>query len=116
MALVYGKNVAYSGPLYDSAEAEGDKIRIHFKHADGLNAKSGPPTHFQIAGSEGKFVPAEATIEGQSIVVQSPDVDKPVAVRFAWDDTAEPNLFNGAGLPASPFRTDRFPLLTSGKK
>ncbi len=117
LAKTYGKDVAYSGPLYDSCKVEGDKVRIKFKHAeDGLVAKGGKLTHFTIAGKDEKFVPAEAAIDGQTVVVSSDKVKEPVAVRFGWEDTAEPNLFNKAGLPASPFRTDTFKMITEGNK
>ena len=119
LATTYGKSdIAYSGPLYDSMAVEGNKIRIKFKHAAGGLAAHGdkPLSHFTIAGDDEKFVPATAEIDGETLVVSSPDVPKPVAVRFAWDDWAEPNLFNKAGLPASPFRTDTFPMVTAGKK
>ena len=114
LANTYGqKDLVYSGPLYDSHEVEGNKIRIKFKHGTGLKAKDDKPlTHFQIAGEDEKFVDAKATIEGDTVVVTSEAVQKPVAVRFAWSPIAEPNLFNKAGLPASPFRTDNFKLLT----
>lgn len=116
-AAVYGQDVVYSGPLYKSMQVEDKKVRLSFKHADGgLVAKDGELTHFQIAGDDGEFVPAKATIEGETIVVSSDQVEKPAAVRFAWDDVAEPNLFNDAGLPASPFRTDTFPMVTAGKR
>jgi sialate O-acetylesterase len=72
-------------------------------------------THFQVAGEDQKFVPAEAGVDGESIVVHSPEVPKPVAVRFGWDESAEPNLVNASGLPASPFRTDNFPAVTADK-
>jgi len=116
-AAVYGQDVVYSGPLYKSMQVEDNKVRLSFKHAEGgLVAKDGELTHFQIAGDDGEFVPAKATIEGETIVVSSDQVEKPAAVRFAWDDVAEPNLFNAAGLPASPFRTDTFPMVTAGKR
>ena len=117
LAKIHGKQVVYSGPLYESAVVEGNKIRIKFQHADdGLVCKGDRLTHFTIAGEDKKFVPAEAVIDGSTVVVSSPQVDKPVAVRFGWEDTAEPNLFNKAGLPASPFRTDTFPMVTEGNK
>ena len=75
-----------------------------------------PLSHFTIAGEDQKFVPATAEIHGETIVVSSPEVAKPAAVRFAWDQNAEPNLFNKAGLPASPFRTDDWPLVSVGRK
>ncbi|EMR04005.1 sialate O-acetylesterase [Cesiribacter andamanensis] len=96
-----------SGPLYRQMQTEGDKIRLHFDYAEGgLVAKGGALTHFEIAGEDQQFVPAQATIEGSTLVVRAKGVAKPVAVRFAWSNTAEPNLFNRQGLPASSFRTD----------
>jgi len=104
----YGKtDVVVSGPLYDSKVVEEGRIKIKFKHAEGMKARDDKPlTWFAIAGDDKLFVQAEATIEGDTIVVQSPKVPKPLAVRFGWHQLAEPNLVNKAGLPASPFRTD----------
>lgn len=117
-AISYGKKLVHSGPLYREMKAEGSKIRLHFNHVGGgLVAKEGKPlTHFEIAGEDEKFVPATAVIDGESIVVSSDSVAKPVAVRFGWTDTAEPNLFNAEGLPASPFRTDNFKMITAGRR
>lgn len=115
----YGKkDVVYSGPVYDSMEATGNKIRLKFKEVNGgLVAEGGKPlSHFQIAGDDMKFVPATAEIDGETVVVSAAEVEKPAAVRFAWEDTAEPNFFNKAGLPASPFRTDTWPMVTAGRK
>ncbi|MBC7854410.1 MAG: sialate O-acetylesterase [Pirellulaceae bacterium] len=111
-------SLPFSGPLYDSMAVEGNKVRIKFKHGGGLHARGnkGLPTHFTIAGEDQKFVDAKATIEGEAVIVESDQVAKPVAVRFGWNELAEPNLFNGARLPASPFRTDEFPLLTKDAK
>jgi sialate O-acetylesterase len=113
----YGKQgIAYSGPLYRSSQVEGGKIRVSFEHPAGMKARDGKPlTHFQIAGEDQKFVPAEASVDGESILVHSAEVSKPVAVRFGWDESAEPNLVNASGLPASPFRTDTFPAVTADK-
>ncbi|MCK5272711.1 MAG: hypothetical protein KAJ52_09030 [Sedimentisphaerales bacterium] len=103
----YGQSLVYSGPLYKSMQVEGDKIRLFFDHvAGGLVARGGPLTFFTIAGEDEQFVPAQAVIDGETIVVSSDQVPTPVAVRFAWINEAEPNLFNKAALPASPFRTD----------
>lgn len=112
------KDLVYSGPIYDSAAVEGGKIRVKFQHVGGgLVARGDKPlSHFTIAGEDGKFVPAEATIDGDSVLVSAKDVAKPASVRFAWNDTAEPNFFNKEGLPASPFRTDSLPLLTEKNK
>lgn len=120
LAKDYGqKDLVYSGPLYESSAVEGNKIRVKFKHAAGLQAKSGEPQLFTIAGEDMKFVPAKAVIDGETVVVSSDEVAKPVAVRYGWSEWAEPeqyNLFNKAGLPASPFRTDDFPQVTAGRK
>jgi sialate O-acetylesterase len=117
LGTVYGKEVVYSGPLYDSYTIEDNRLRIKFKHAAGLVAKDNAElTHFTIAGEDQKFMPAKATIDGETLVVASDAVPKPVAVRFGWRDDAEPNLFNAAGLPASPFRTDSWPLVTAGAR
>jgi sialate O-acetylesterase len=111
LANTYGKkDLVYSGPLYDSMAVEGDKIRLKFKHTSpGLVSRDGKPlTWFSIAGDDKQFYPADAIIEGDTVVVKSPNVPKPAAVRFGWNKIAEPNLSNKAGLPASPFRTDQW--------
>ena len=97
----------YSGPLFKSMKVEGDKVRIRFAYAEGgLKSRDGKPlTEFEVAGEDGKFVPAEAAIEGESVVVTAKGVDRPTAVRFGWRNTANPNLMNAEGLPASPFQT-----------
>ena len=94
---------------------EGDKIRISFDFDKGLMAKDDELKEFTIAGDDQKFIPANAKIEGNTIVVWSDAVKEPKAVRFAWRNIPKPNLYNGAGLPASPFRTDSWKLTTEGK-
>ncbi len=118
LAKDYGvNNIVYSGPLYKSMEAEGDRIRLFFDLVDGgLVAKGGPLTHFTIAGQDNEFVEANARIDGDTIVVSSDKIEKPVAVRYAWTNDAEPNLFNKANLPASSFRTDDLPGVTVNYK
>jgi len=105
----YGEqDLVYSGPMYQSMKTEGSKIVLSFEHC-GSGLKSlddGPLSQFTIAGIDRKFVPAEAEIDGNTVVVSSPDVAKPTAVRFAWHETAIGNLGNNEGLPAAPFRTD----------
>jgi sialate O-acetylesterase len=111
LAKDYGRQgMVYSGPLYKSMKVEGAAIRIAFDHVSGgLASRDGKPlSHFQIAGADKKFVPAQARIDGDSLVVSADAVKQPVAVRFGWDQVAEPNLMNKAGLPASPFRTDKW--------
>jgi sialate O-acetylesterase len=112
----YGKkNIIVSGPLYKSMQIEGDKIRIYFDFDQGLTAKDGALREFTIAGDDQNFVPAQARIEGHTVVVWSDEVKHPKAVRFAWKNVPHPNLYNEAGLPASPFRTDDWKLITEGK-
>jgi len=113
---VYGEDITYSGPLYKSMSRRDGAIRISFTHADGgLVAKGGKPLKgFAIAGNDQKFYWANARIAGDQVVVSSEDVPDPVAVRYAWADNPVCNLFNEAGLPASPFRTDDWPGVTMG--
>jgi sialate O-acetylesterase len=114
LAKVYGRDVVYSGPITKSMIVEGNKIRLRFDHVGaGLVSRDGKPLiDFTIAGEDKKFVPAAATIDGDTVVVHSDQVATPVAVRYAWYDTATPNLSNKDGLPASPFRTDKWKGVT----
>ncbi len=104
----YGKDVVPSGPLYKSMRSEGDKIIVEFDYVGGgLAARDGERLkRFAIAGADKKFVWADAQIVGDTVVVSSPEVKSPAAVRYAWANNPECNLVNKAGLPASPFRTD----------
>ena len=117
-AIAYGEKIVYSGPVYDSAKVESGKIRLTFKHTGGgLVAKGGDKlTGFAIAGADKTFVWADAQIDGQTVVVSSSAVAKPVAVRYAWAINPECNLCNSDGLPASPFRTDTWPGVTADAK
>lgn len=112
------KELVFSGPLLKAQCIEDGYIRVFFRHVGGgLKTRNGqPPSHFQICGDDEEFVDAEAKIEGDTVVVSSPDVPEPIAVRFAWRDDAEPNLANKDGLPASAFRTDNFKMVTDGAK
>jgi sialate O-acetylesterase len=112
----YGnKKLETSGPIYKSMQIKGDKIVLRFDHAEGLAFQGGAPKEFMIASKDEKFVPAKTIIEGNTIEVWSEEVAKPVAVRFAWKNVPVPNLFNKAGLPASPFRTDNWLVETQDK-
>ena len=108
LATVYGRPVAYQGPVYESMSIEGDKVCIRFAHApDGLTTRDGkPPTCFTIAGPDQVFHPAAVIIQGSTVLVCSNQVRQPLAVRFAWGNTDVPNLINRDGFPASLFRTD----------
>jgi sialate O-acetylesterase len=113
LARDYGRpNLVDSGPRYQGFQVDGDKIRLEFNHVgSGLTTKDGRPlTHFTIAGADQKFVPAEAVIDGGTIVVSSAKVSQPVAVRYGWGNADMPNLANKEGLPSSSFRTDEWPI------
>jgi sialate O-acetylesterase len=109
-ATVYGEKIVYSGPMYRQLTSEGKSLRTWFDHTGGgLKSRDGGAlTGFTIAGADGKFVPADAKIDGGTVVVSSPEVTAPVAVRYAWLDDPVANFINAEGLPASPFRTDRW--------
>jgi sialate O-acetylesterase len=107
---VYSIPVESSGPQFDSIQREGGKLRIRFTHAEGLSSKDGPPKHFAIAAADKHFVWADATIENDSVIVSSQHVPQPMFVRYAWaDNPSGCNLYNAAGLPAAPFRSDATP-------
>jgi sialate O-acetylesterase len=116
-ATVYYRDVEFSGPLYGGMQVEGDKIRLTMRHGEGMKASDGGKLKgFAIAGADKQFIWAEAEINGDHVMVSSPAVKEPVAVRYAWADNPECNLVNGANLPASPFRTDDWPMGASGVK
>ncbi len=103
-ALAYGEKIEWSGPLYRQVTGEGQALRVWFDHANGLTAKDGTLVGFEIAGADGKYVPADAKIEGSAVVVSSPTVVSPVSVRYGWAANPTCNLVNKEGLPASPFQ------------
>ena len=116
-ALAYGDKVVYSGPVYKSKKVDGNKLFLSFDHlGGGLVAKDSKLVGFMIAGDDGKFVDADAIIEGDTVVVTSPMVAKPSDARYGWKNFMTVNLFNKEGLPASPFRTDDTPYTTMPKK
>jgi sialate O-acetylesterase len=109
-AVAYGRDVAYEGPTFDSLSIEGDTAHVRFRNArGGIVAKNWPPSGrsgFEIAGADRRFVEAESRIDGEVIHVRSNLVPTPVAIRFSWKDQPWYHLYNRAGLPAAPFRTD----------
>jgi len=137
LAKDYGKDIAYSGPVYQSMKVDGDKVRLTFDHlGGGLVAQPVPAKYdvntgakqtadlvrnspkselegFAICGEDKQWVWADAKIDGDNVVVWSDKVAKPVAVRYGWANNPNTNLYNKAGLPASPFRTDDFPAATA---
>lgn len=140
LARTYGRSVPYSGPVVKSSAVEGNTIRLQFTHTDGgLVARPLPEKHdlnipegrtaplirnspeselegFAICGKDGQWVWAKARIDGNDVLVWSDSVPEPAAVRYAWADNPTANLYNGAGFPAGPFRTDDFPLTTTPRK
>ena len=117
LADTYKQKVIPSGPLFDRYTVNGNEVRIRFKHADGLKTMDGGPLKgFALAGDDRHFVWADARIEGDTVIVSSPKISKPVAVRYGWADNPIANLYNKAGLPASPFRTDDWPGITAARR
>jgi sialate O-acetylesterase len=126
--LAYGETLVASGPLYRSMKVEGDKIRLTFTETGGGLALGGPPPAyrppevnpaaetellgFQIGPANGVCVPAQAKIDGNTVLVWSDAVPQPATVTYAWDARPQANLYNKEGLPASPFRTDDAPVFT----
>ena len=109
LGKVYDRPIVHCGPIYKSMKIEGEKIRITFDYVGGgLVSRDGKPlSDFMIAGADKRFIPATADIDGSTVVVLSDEVPEPVAVRFAFRGTSQPNLANKEGLPAAPFRTDK---------
>jgi len=107
LGIAYERDIVYSGPMYDSMGIEGSKVRIRFNHVGaGLVARGEELNGFAMAGEGKKFVKAEAVIDGDTVVVSSPQIEKPVAVRYGWAPDPVCNLYNREDLPASPFRTE----------
>ena len=116
LAQHYGKKVASSGPVFRALAREGGALRVSFDHADGGLAVHGERSaEFSVAGVDRLWHWADAKIDGDTIVVSSADVPEPVAVRYAWQANPQATLFNGAGLPAAPFRSDDWPGVTEGR-
>lgn len=117
LGTTYGQKIVYSGPVYQSFKVDGGAIRLRFQHAeDGLQVHGDTLNGFSVAGADRKFHHANARIAGNEVVVSSAEVDAPVAVRYAWANSPDCNLYNKEGLPASPFRTDDWPGATVDKR
>lgn len=111
LATVYGQKVPSSSPLPAGHEIKGSEVIVKFSHADGgLTAKDGALRGFTLAGEDKIFHDAQARIEGNTVIVSCPEVPKPVSLRYAWKDWTNANLYSGAGLPATQFRTDDWPV------
>jgi sialate O-acetylesterase len=114
--IAYGEKITASGPTYRDLRIDGDKAVVTFDDVSrGLESRGGELKGFAIAGADRKFVWANAEVKGDKVIVTSPSVPNPVAVRYGWADYPVVNLFNKSGLPATPFRTDSFPMITGPK-
>jgi sialate O-acetylesterase len=103
-ALAYGEPaLAFNGPLFRETTREGGSLRVWFDHAEGLHSSGAAVLGFEVAGSDGHFVPAAASVQGTSVVVSAPEVAEPTQVRYAWQNFTDANLYNGVPLPASTF-------------
>ena len=117
LGTTYKQPIVYSGPLYESMKIQGSEVRLRFSHiGSGLESRGDAALQgFAVAGADRTFHWADARIDGDTVVVSSPDVANPAAVRYAWGDSPRCNLVNKDGLPASPFRTDDWPGIAEGK-
>ena len=115
--IAYDEKIEYSGPIYKKMRVKDNEAVLTFDHVDGgLVADGGELKGFSICGPDKNFVWAHAEIRGDTVVVSSPQISQPVAVRYGWADFPVVNLWNKSRLPASPFRTDDFPMITARKK
>ncbi len=112
-ALTYDKGGEYAGPTFQSATAGSGAMTVTLSHAAGLKLLDPAAPAFQLAGADKTFHPATAKIEGDKLIVTSPEVKEPVAVRYAWDNNPKLTLYNGTDLPAPPFRSDAWPAPAS---
>jgi sialate O-acetylesterase len=110
-AQLFGEKIETDGPTFRAAKREGNAMRVMLSHSVGLKlelAKEDGRVSFEIAGADRKFVPATARVDGRALIISAESVPEPVAVRYAWRNSPDARLFNGAGLPAAPFRSDRW--------
>jgi sialate O-acetylesterase len=113
----YGKKISHAGPTFTSVEHLPGALKLHFRHTDGgLVVKGDKLEEFAVAGRDRQWHWADAKVEGDSVVVSSPMVSDPQAARYAWQADPAATLYNGAGLPAAPFRTDNWPEITESHK
>jgi len=117
LAQEYGRKISDAGPTFASVEHLPGALKLHFNHTDGgLVVKGDKPAEFSVAGKDRRWHWADARVEGDSIIVSSPSVSDPQAARYAWQANPAAALYNGAGLPAVPFRTDDWPGITANHK
>jgi sialate O-acetylesterase len=116
--IYYGSMIYFSGRLFKKAEVKDSTVQLSFDHTgQGLLSNDGKPlTSFEVADFDGTFVPAEARIVGDKVIVEAFSVSSPAAIRFAWNETAQPNFFNKDGLPAAPFEVTLNKTITAKNK
>jgi sialate O-acetylesterase len=117
--VAYGENSVHAGPTYQSMTVEGNKVRVKFANTgSGLVVKDkyGYVRGFAVAGADKKFVWAQGYSDGNDLILYSDEVKTPVAVRYAWSNNPDGNVYNREGLPAVPFRTDDWPGVTVANK
>jgi sialate O-acetylesterase len=116
LAQYYGEKIAFKGPTFAGADKLPGALRLRFDHADGgLVAKGGELKEFSVAGADHRWHWADAKLDGDTIIVSSPDVPGPIAARYAWQSNPAATMYNGAGLPMAPFRTDDWREMTQGR-
>lgn len=108
--------VEWSGPIVAGVERKGGELRVRFDHADGLTVREGTAAQVWVAGEDKMFRPARVRVEEDGLALSHPEVERPVAARYAWDAAPQGVIFNGAGLPAAPFRTDDWRIGESSTK
>ena len=106
-AISYDEQLEFSGPLFRQVTPDGNSLRVWFDHAAGLESRNGSLTGFEVAGADGQFVPAQAKIDSDTVILTSPTVPEPVAARYGWSNNPECHLYNRVGLPASSFTSAR---------
>jgi sialate O-acetylesterase len=106
-AVSYDEQLEFSGPLFRQVTPEGNSLRVWFDHAAGLESRGGTLTDFEVAGADGQFTPAQARIDGNTLLLTSSTVPEPIAARYGWSNNPTCHLYNRAGLPASPFTSSR---------
>ncbi|OAM88550.1 sialate O-acetylesterase [Termitidicoccus mucosus] len=113
LAQTYGQGGEYSGPVFERVERDGNRLRVFFSHAKGLNARLPGLPGFEIAGRDNTWHPAQVRIDGETVWLSSDAVPEPVHARYAWHNDPPSSLYNEAGLPASPFRSERPPAVAA---
>jgi len=111
LAKTYAKEITHSGPVFQDAKFADDLVKASFQHQGKLILREGSPSGFEVAGEDRQFFPASAKLEEEVVVISSPSVPHPVAVRYAFTNAPPATLSDSSNLPAAPFRTDDWPYV-----